>query len=296
MASTDEALLKALHYSDMFDFPLTKDELYWFAVEKKIPSHRVFEQSLSKLRRMIGEKNGMYYLKGREGIVDFRHRRSAISAQKKKLGQMLGRYIARIPTVTFVGISGGVSSDNADEEDDIDFFVISQPGTLWTTRVAVLATLSVLGRRRVKNAQDVSDMACVNMLLDGHALALPQVMRSLYTAWEVVSLQPLFSRGDTYLSFLQANQWIFSFLPQAREKIATYAYDKKEHSKTRLSSLFANKAMVQLSKFAQLFYMGRQRNESMITPSLLAFYPRTFHGDLLKKYHEKLRTFGITER
>lgn len=295
MASIKSVLLQVLCYADIFDYPLTKDELFWFA-QAKISSVKVVAQALLSLQSPIAHEQGFYFLKGREGLAALRKRRQEISKKKEALARILGGYFSQIPTVEFVGISGGVAAGNAEGPDDIDFFLITKPHAIWTTRFIILIWLHLIGRRRARGARNVEDMACINMFLDARNLLLPPHMRNLYTAHEIVNMLPVFSRGDTYQAFLQANAWVFSLLPQARKKMATYQFRTKPQSRSLLLQLLEKNAVVQLSRFLQRTYMRRKKEESLITDSLVAFYPRTFGPRVLDVYKENLDTVGIKEK
>lgn len=293
MALTKSALWKAILYADIFDFPLTKEELFLFAVEEKVSSTVEFEKVLNSLKISIEMKNGFYFLKGREKLVQLRIGREESSKKKLDLARILSVYMSFIPSVQFIGVTGGVAAGNAEKEDDIDFIVITSKGALWTTRLFLLLILHLLGRRRTKDARVVSDMACLNLFLDASVLSLPKEMMSIYTAHEVVQMKPLFSRGGTYEVFLRENDWIYGYLPQAKKRVAGYKYVEKELATSVFSKLFSKNIMVQLSKVLQRFYMGKKSRESYISDVMFGFYPQSFHADILRIYQERLKNFSI---
>jgi len=45
--------------------------------------------------------------------------------------------------------------------------------------------------------------------------ALPESERDLFSAHEVLQMEPVFDRGNTYKKFLLANKWVKTFLPNA---------------------------------------------------------------------------------
>lgn len=284
MALTKASLLKAIVYADIFDFPLNKEELYHFSVEEKASTKRQFEDVLRLLRRSVAEKHGYFFLNGREGIVHSRQEREESSKKKLSLARILSVYMSVVPSVLFVGVTGGVAADNAEQNDDIDFIIITSRNALWPTRIVLLIILHLIGRRRAKNARVVSDMACLNLFLDESGMQLPESMRSLYTAHEIVQMRPLFSRSGTYDLFLEKNSWINTYLPQSKERTNSYDYTKKTIKPSLLSRFFVKKAVVQLSKFLQRAYMGKKSNDSYISATMLGFYPQDFQADLLRSY------------
>lgn len=284
MALTKASLLRAVVYADIFDFPLNKEELYHFSVEEKASTKQQFEGVLESLRMSVKEEHGYFFLNGRGKIVQIRRRRQGSSKKKLDLARILSVYMSFIPTVLFVGVTGGVAADNAEENDDIDFLIITSKNALWPTRIVLLIMLQLLGRRRTRNATVVSDMACLNLFLDESGMQLSESMRSLYTAHEIVQMRPLFSRGGMYERFLEKNSWIFTFLPQSKERMSVYEYTKKAVKPSLLSRFFVKNAVVQLSKFLQRVYMGKKNKDSYISATMIGFYPQEFHENLLKMY------------
>lgn len=131
--------------------------------------------------------------------------------------------------------------------------------------------------------------------MDGGNLSLPPVMRSVYSAFEVVNMLPVFSRGKAYETFLKKNEWVFSYLPNAKGKVDGYSYKESKGSGTGVVKLLTLTPMVQLSKFLQQWYMGKRREESFVSDRMLGFYPQTFHEAVLHRYKERLSHFGIDE-
>ena len=175
-----KALLTSLIYSDIFDFPLTKDELMRYFLYEKMT-----EKNLSLLlsqHKDIEEKNGFYFLKGRCGLVEKRQERMQESKKKLHNARSIIHLLSFIPTVMLIGVSGSVSVGNADKDDDIDLFIITQAGTLWTTRLFVTLMLLIVGKKRGRKSIFSPNTMCANMFMDEKDLTLPKIKQNLYTA------------------------------------------------------------------------------------------------------------------
>jgi hypothetical protein len=103
-----------------------------------------------------------------------------------------------------VAVCGSQAAGNATEGADVDFFLVTDRGRLWTVQVC-----SMLMRRVVSLA---SVGVCPNYLLADDALEVRP--RTLYSAREAAQAEPLWGE-DTYARFLEANRWIAQFLPHA---------------------------------------------------------------------------------
>src|SRR2546422_753264 len=84
----------------------------------------------------------------------------------------------RLPFVRLVAVTGALAMNNARAGDDIDLFILAQPGRLWLCRLLVLGVVKLAARR--------GHTLCPNFLLSTGRLRLSE--RNLFTAHEVVQM------------------------------------------------------------------------------------------------------------
>src|SRR4029077_2383595 len=121
----NEEVLKTLLYSDIFDYPLTKEEIFKFLIsEKKISKQNIFK--IIDSSKNIKEEKGYYFIGNKNEFVEKRVDRINISFGKRNLAKKIIKMISLIPTINLIGISGALSMNNSKAEDDIDIFVICQ--------------------------------------------------------------------------------------------------------------------------------------------------------------------------
>lgn len=70
----------------------------------------------------------------------------------KKVRKLLGT-IQKIPEVHLIGLSGSCTMGNADKQDDIDIFIITAPGRLWTARFLILLIAALSGQKRHRTSK-----------------------------------------------------------------------------------------------------------------------------------------------
>lgn len=281
------SILKALIYSDIFDFPLKKEEIRKFLIGKKI-SKESFEKELKSLVSQatpLGCNRKFYYLLGREKIVERRIERKIESKKKLKLAKKIIKKLSFVPTVLLVGISGGLALENSKEKDDIDLFVITRLNTLWITRLLLVLLLIIMGQYRGRGKKE-SQKICLNMLIDEDALVFHRDRQNLYTAHEIVQLKPIFDRNDTYRRFIYANKWVSKFLPNA---VRRFKKRKNPLFVIHNSLFFFEK----LAKFIQLIYMKRHRTREVISDHFLAFHPHEYKNYALKEYNKRLKQHEV---
>lgn len=280
------SILKTLIYSDIFDYPLKKDEIWKFLIGKKI-SKESFEKASTELPHVKWEhRNGFYFLSGREKIVGKRIERKKVSQQKLAEAKKIIKHLSLIPTVLLIGISGGLALENAEKNDDIDLFVIASKDTLWITRLILVFLLIIMGQYRGRGKKG-SAKICLNMLIDEESLSFPKKRQDLYTAHEIIQLRPVLNRNNTYDKFLTANRrWIEKFLPNAIERI------KNPHSAKALRGRQGPLFIIEkLAKTLQLWYMKKHRTIETISSHFLAFHPLDYKSFVLKEYNKRLNKY-----
>lgn len=203
-----EAVLQAVHYADIFDYPLRVDEIHR-ALTASSPRLRHTRAAMAALLQQgeLACGRGFYHLPGRENLVAIRQRRASIAVALWREAPRYGRLIAALPFVRMVAVTGALAVENTEPDDDIDLLIVTTPGRLWLCRLLViLVVLCARWRGRT---------LCPNYLLTTSALALRE--QSLFTARELLQMVPLFG-PEVYEQMLSQNRWIQRFQPQARPR------------------------------------------------------------------------------
>ena len=296
MQSDEQAILKTLLYSDIFDFPLTRDELWRFLISNKKITKEAFTTALQTLSHTIVLKNGLYCLRGREQTILTRKKNSKEVHKKMQIARKAAFYLAFIPTIRFIGISGGLALENVEKGDDIDFFIITKKGTLFMTRFWILLTLEWLNLRRKRNESEAVDKVCVNLLVDETRLAWPMGKRDLYVAHEISQMKPLFERGTTYEQFLMSNKWVEKFLPNTpliTPVLPGRRWKTTYYSLQLLSVLISGLRFESLVKKMQKHYMKKHQTSEVVTNTVLAFHPFDYRTKTMEILRSKCDKLGL---
>jgi hypothetical protein len=200
----ENAILKTLAYSDIFDYPLTADELHRFLVA---PSSRHDIEQCAALMEDISFKDGYYYLTGRDEIVELRKCRESASRKVFKRAMFYGRILGALPFVRMVALTGSLAMLNLSKNPDMDFMIVTKHGRVWTARAFAI----VLG----KTVRLFGDTICPNLIISERALEWP--LHDLYSARELCQMIPI-TGVDLYFRLFAANSWIGSVLPNAYSK------------------------------------------------------------------------------
>ena len=197
-----QALLSTLAYADIFDQPLTLDE-----IQRYFP----FAASSADLCSLIGqsgpevERAGPYFvLPGRSATLETRARRSAASRRMWRRARPVMHFLAALPFIRMLALTGSLAIQSAEPADDLDLFVVTAQGRLWIGRALILLVARIVRPLGIR--------LCPNYLVSERALGLPD--RSLYTARELVQMVPL-SGFAIYDRMRGLNAWSGDYLPNA---------------------------------------------------------------------------------
>jgi len=207
-----ENILATLAYFDIFKYPLTAGEIYLF-LKNKYEQHD-FDYALKSLvaGRTVYQFNNFYTLKNDYALIARRYNGNKKAAELIKVAAKVGDMLIRFPYVRGIAISGSLSKNYADENSDIDLFIITAKNRLWIART-LMHTL-----KKLTFLVNKQDYFCMNYYIDEAQLEIKE--KTIYTAIEVVTLIPL--QGDTVIEqFYAANSWTRNYLPNKIMRISS---------------------------------------------------------------------------
>jgi len=233
LSEIKEDILATLAYFDLFSYPITRGEIYLFLQNKY--DYEIFDDGLNGLLKegVIHLFDKFYTLKNDHYLIVRRNEGNKKAEELIKIAEKVGNILIRFPYVRGIAISGSLSKNYADENSDIDLFIITAKNRLWIARTIMHAfkKLTFLVKKE--------DYFCMNYYIDEQQLEI--VEKSIYTAIEIGTLIPL--QGDiVFEKFYAANAWIRSFIPNKNMRIATAKLVKPSFLKRLIELLFNNKA------------------------------------------------------
>jgi hypothetical protein len=247
----ETAILSAVSYADVFDYPLTLAEVHRYLAGEAASYDAVreaLENGLIPSRRLICVQ-GYVALPEREAIVELRLHREAASARLWRKATRYAGAIASLPFVRMVAVTGTLAVNNAERGHDIDYLIVTAPGRVWLTRLFVVAFVHLGHLERLT--------LCPNYVFSSDALA--QFEPSFFVAHELAQMVPLYGL-DTYHELLRANAWVSRYLPNAflaaRElspRVAPVSWILKRGAERALEGKAGSawEARVQAAKLAQ---------------------------------------------
>lgn len=205
LTPVEEAVVDAVCYADVFDWPLTPAEVHAFLPLAAEAVDVDLALRSPRLRPFVVLAGGFVTLAGREPLAARRRALARSSAELWPRALRSARAIGRLPFVRLVGVTGSLAAGAAGPDADVDLFVVTEDRRLWLTRAATIA----VGRA----AAATGVRLCPNYLLAESALELPE--RDAFTAHELARLVPIAGAG-THERLLASNAWYRDFLPNHR--------------------------------------------------------------------------------
>jgi predicted nucleotidyltransferase len=226
-----ENILATLAYFDIFKYPLTSGEIYLFL--KNRYDQFDFELALKYLvaSQAVYQFGNFYTLKNDHSLIVRRYNGNKKAAELIKVAGKVGDMLIKFPYVRGIAISGSLSKNFADENSDIDLFIITAKNRLWIARTLmhIFKKLTFLVNKQ--------DYFCMNYYIDEEQLEIKE--KTIYTAIEVVTLIPL--QGDTVIEqFYAANSWTRSFLPNKIMRLSSAKSLNPSLFKIVIEKLFNN--------------------------------------------------------
>ena len=194
------AILEALAYSDIFEYPLQLDEVHRYLPLRADVGQ--VSQTLMTMSGQVGEKDGFYFLAGREEIVDIRKRRGAYSKKLLPIALRYGRVLGSLPFVRMVALTGSLAVMNISKHVDFDYLLVTVPGRVWTARAFALLFNRI--------TRVFGHTLCPNLIVAETKLEWP--LHDMYSARELFQMIPI-TGMDVYHKLMQSNEWAREYLP-----------------------------------------------------------------------------------
>jgi len=204
-SSVQKAILRALLYYDIWEYPLTTRELHCFLPVNGLDYGR-FRSFLEKdgPGEEVRRRGEYFFLASRNpAIVESRQQMEKNAAKLWKIARVSMHVIKRFPFVRGVFISGDLSKNATKKESDVDFFLVTSPHRVWISRTLLIVFKKIFLFNQKK-------YFCLNNFTAVGHLQLDE--RNLFLATEIAHLTPLFN-SELHREYLRENVWITEFFP-----------------------------------------------------------------------------------
>lgn len=205
-------MLRTVLYADVFNFALSPREIHHFLITDETQSAEAVNAVIDALCAPGGPliaRDGFVCLADRPTLIELRQTREASSAALMPAAVTYGGWLAAVPFIRMVAITGALAVRNAaGPDDDLDYLLVTAPGRVWLAR-AFSIVLVRLARRR-------GHVICPNYVLAETALA--QARQDLFVAHELAQMLAVY--GAPVAERMRAeNLWTQQLLANAAQPL-----------------------------------------------------------------------------
>src|SRR3989344_2034356 len=286
MQNIHDSLIKTLCYSDIFDYPLTFEEIWRYYIGN-LPVSRSLLKSRIK-HPLIYKKGKYYFLKGREKIIQDREKKQKVAERKLDKAGKICRLLSYMTGIKLIGISGSLSMKNSSDNDDIDLFIITEKNSLWLTRFLTSLLLVLMGEKRDRFGILVKDKICLNMFISQNCLTIQEKDRNLFTAHEIIQMKTIINKEYTYQRFILSNLWILEYMPNCLSMKDINASQLKDNcSEKSLRNSFLT-VINNIFFHFQFMYMKKHMTSEVVEKGLAKFHPQNSKDKILNAYNSRI--------
>jgi hypothetical protein len=283
------AVLKVLAYYDVFDYPLTLDEIFKFS--QGFSKDQVTNELKILIEDSIVYKMAEFYsLKNDNKLAINREQGNKRTQIFTRKAIKRAKLISKFPYVRAVLISGSFSKGYMPIDGDIDYFVITKHNRMWLARTLLILYKKVF----LFNSRK---FFCVNYFLGEKDLKIDQ--NNVFTATEIFTLKPIINK-ELYKVLIEENKWVGEYYDF--NKIKTH--DVIEYKSTVIQSIleivFNNKVGEKLDLYCMKLTLKRWQRKFPNLPKVdfkIAFkstrnvskhHPSNFQKKVLDSYNKTI--------
>ncbi len=288
-----EAIINIIAFFDLFDSPLTVYEI-WENLSKQLELENIYDVLRKEIRgseindassqnerpTIIQQKNGFYFLAGREKIIAVRQQRYNYFYRKIKIARAFSYLFKLCPFVQLVALANVIGTYNLRDGSDIDFFIITTSGRIWLSRLYCTGLAKILNRR--PNIRTKRDKICLSFYLSQEHLNLQDLHLSggdPYFYYWYHKLILLYNKNRVYEQFLQANK-------------RPVSSESRNSSITESNINFFERQAKRIQLKIMPFPLKQAMNNSVgvvVNDQVLKFYRRDRRQEYAEKYENQIK-------
>lgn len=301
-----KSIVAVLVYYDLFSRPLSALEIFKYLPPSPGASFfsviKAIRESV-ELEKIIQQKNGLYFLVGRQSLLPLRVKRMKNAQLKWRRLKKTVSCLALVPFLRLAAATGSLTANNTEASSDLDLLIVAAQGRLWSVRFFTTILTGVLGVRR--HGRLIKNRLCFNYYLTEENLNVAEEASQHFwhSAQEYARLVPVLENEPAaYEKFLNQNYWLAGVLNifpwQSRQtahsaKSGRLAYRARAAFEHLLKKRIGNwlEKILGRSQGARILKKSRLKSagEFYINDHCLMFHPQSESRELMKKFDLKMK-------
>jgi hypothetical protein len=287
-------ILKVLAYFDVFNYPLTAEEINSFLLAPVNQLHFIRQLEILISEKIIFKSGDFYSLQKDLLLIERRCKGNEFAKKQMLTAAKAASILSRFPYVRALAISGSLSKNFSDEKADVDFFIITTTNRLWIARTIMhlFKKLSFLTGKE--------NWFCMNYYVDESMMEIPE--KNIFTAMEIVTMIPMYGH-KTFPGFYIDNKWTRDYFPGKGLINCNSSESKKGFFARSIEKIFNGKAGDAIDNWLMGFTDNRWKKKTAahrvnmrgITMTLNVDKhfskpdPRNFQSKVVQQYENKLK-------
>jgi hypothetical protein len=224
MNALEKALIDTCIWFDIFDRPLTEEEFFSYLLDVRHECKDITRSDINNalrtqfIREHIVEHNGVFCIKSRRALLDEYDAHTDIRIQKWNRARMYVRAIQKFPFVKAIAVCNTLAFDAVRDDSDIDLFIITESGRVWSTRFLATVLADIRGWREEDN-----DSVCLSFFVDEKSLDISSYMiddEDIYFRYWIGGLAFVYDDGGVKEQFWKANKtYVRNSLPHIEPRV-----------------------------------------------------------------------------
>lgn len=292
-----KGIIKTLAYYDIFNYPLTREEIYICSNTNGDTKTSVFKELEALVDSgIVYRSDNFYSINHNSQLIPKRIEGNKRAFKKMKTAKLFSKFISHFPFVRGVLLSGSISKGYMDEKADIDYFIITSPNRLWIARILLVFFKKMFLLNSYK-------FFCINYFISTSELEIEE--KNIYTAIEFATLIPMYG-ADVYNELYESNQWIKNYVPNYPKRDVTHLppFKKKIIQKIiepllngRFGDYVDDKIMKKFIRFDEKRYGGLDKDTFKIAfktrKNVSKHHPNFFQKRVLESLRLKLEQLEL---
>jgi hypothetical protein len=292
-------ILRTVAYFDLFDYPVTSDQIYSFLPRNSVTRDDVALAADQLVRdEKLQTDRGYYLLSSSDQKISAQRQEGERAAGRMlSYARTITRLLKIVPFVRGVFLTGSLSKSVAAQDSDIDFMIVTAPERLWIVRTMLtfFRKTFLLGKKKY---------FCTNYYVTENGYSLNR--KNLYAAVEVVTTKAVWNT-DAYMRYRQTNAWTKEFLPNMSVAPDSELLVPSRHSVLQRALEFVLQLLPlrsidrRLMEYHRTYWnatyanVSEERRASMfiISPDVSASWPEDRQVPVLTRYKETLSRLGL---
>jgi hypothetical protein len=304
MNAQEAGLIRTLAFHDAWGYPPT---LYEWIAQADLSPGTTLREAEAAAARLIEEgsvtlRRGRAVFSANEPAILEHEARRDLFHRKLRKARRVAAWLARLRGVKFVALCNTTALAHARSASDIDFFIITEPGSIWQTRMAAVAPFKLMNLRP-KPDEESPDAICLSFFMDASCLSLEHLQiqkdgmpNDPYLRYWFLSLLPLFDDGISERLWKE-NNWMTSRHPLAKKWIAhpDLSMKRKTFRAPTLRALEPIAKHIQTRAFPPAIKEAMNRStDVVVTDEMLKFHTKDRRTIFRERYEHNCRNHQVS--